>query len=256
MRMGKLDGKVAVVTGASSGIGRAAAILFAEEKAKVVAAARRIEAIEETVAIIKAKGGEAIAVQADVTKAADVRNIFTKTIETYVQLDILFNNAGIEQPYKLIHELEEDVWDEVMDTNVKGVYLCMKYGIPHMLERGGVIINTGSPASLIGQPYSPAYCASKAAVLGLTRAAACDYGDRNIRVNCFCPGATETPLFKRVFSGPTFENVVSKKWNLKPPISRFVKPEDMVKAVLFLACDDSTIASGAAFVFDGGFTAT
>jgi len=143
-----------------------------------------------------------------------------------------------------------------MDTNVKGIYLCMKYGIPHMFDRGGVIINTGSPASLIGIPYSPAYCASKAAVLGLTRAAAFDYGDRNIRVNCFCPGATETPLLKRAFSGPTFENVVSKKWNLKPPIGRFVKPEDMVKAVLFLACDDSTIASGAAFVFDGGLTAT
>jgi NAD(P)-dependent dehydrogenase (short-subunit alcohol dehydrogenase family) len=118
--MGKLDGKVAVITGASSGIGRAAAILFTEEKAKVVAAARRIDAIEETVAVIKTKGGEAIAVQADVTKAADVRNIFAETIEAYGQLDILFNNAGIEQPYKLIHELDENVWDEVMDTNVKG----------------------------------------------------------------------------------------------------------------------------------------
>lgn len=253
--MGKLDGKVAVITGASSGIGRAAASLFAEEKAKVVLAARRIQGIEEAVGIIKAKGGEAFAVQADVTKSADVRNIFAETISAYGQLDILFNNAGIEQPYRMIHELDEEVWDQVIDTNLKGVFLGMKYGIPHMLERGGVIINTGSPASVIGQPYSPSYCASKAGVLGLTRAAACDYGDRNIRVNCFCPAATTTPMIDRVLSGPDFENLVAPRWTTKSPIARLVTPEDMVKAVLFLACNDSTIASGAAFIIDGGFTA-
>ena len=253
--MGKLDGKVGVITGASSGIGRAAAILFAEEGAKVVVAARRRESILATVAMIKAKGGEAIAVQADVTKAADVRNIFDQTISMYGQLDILFNNAGIEQPYKMIHELDEEVWDEVINTNLKGVYLGMKYGIPHMLERGGVIINTGSPGSLVGMPYSPSYCASKAGVLGLTRAAALDYGDRNIRVNCFCPGATATPMLDRVWSGPDWENLVAPRWSTKPPIARLVPPEDMVKTVLFLACDDSTIANGAAFVIDGGFTA-
>ena len=246
--MGKLNGKVAVVTGASSGIGKAAAILFADEGAKVVVAARRMEYIQEVVEIIKAKGGEAIAVRADVTKAADVRNIFGQTITTYAQLDILFNNAGMEQPFKMIHEMDEDLWDQVVDTNLKGVFLGMKYAIPHMLERGGVIINTGSPASVVGAPYSPSYCASKAGVLGLTRAAACDYGDRNIRVNCFCPGATATPLLDRVLSSPEFKNFVV-------PIERFALPEDMVKAVLFLACDDSTIATGAAFIIDGGVTA-
>ena len=253
--MGKLNGKVAVVTGASSGIGRAAAILFADEGAKVVVAARRREYIQEAVEIIKAKGGGAIAVQADVTKAADVRNIFGRSITTYGQLDILFNNAGMEQPFKMIHEMDEDLWDQVVDTNLKGVFLGMKYAIPHMLERGGVIINSGSPASVVGIPYSPSYCASKAGVLGLTRAAACDYGDRNIRVNCFCPGATATPLIDRVLSSPEYKNVVAPRSSTKPPIERFALPEDMVKAVLFLACDDSTIATGAAFVIDGGVTA-
>jgi NAD(P)-dependent dehydrogenase (short-subunit alcohol dehydrogenase family) len=253
--LGKLRGKVAVITGASSGIGRATAILFAKEGAKVVVAARTLEKLKETVRVIKTKRGEATAVKADVSSTKDVQNIFETTINTYGQLDILFNNAGVEQPYYMIHELPEEIWDKVININLKGVFLGMKYGIPHMLKRGGVIINTASPASFSGIPYEPSYCASKGGVLLLTKAAAYDYADRNIRVNCICPGATATPMIEREWSGPQWEKIIAHRWLKKAPIDRVVPPEEIAPAVLFLACDDSSFATGSTLVIDGGFSA-
>jgi NAD(P)-dependent dehydrogenase (short-subunit alcohol dehydrogenase family) len=131
----------------------------------------------------------------------------------------------------------------------------MKYGIPHMLARGGVIINTGSPASLLSQPFSPAYCASKAAIVGLTRAAACDYASSGIRVNCLCPGGTDTPMFTRARSNPDWEKRVAPRWTKRNPMGRAAQPEEIARAALFLACDDSSFANGAAIVIDGGYTA-
>jgi NAD(P)-dependent dehydrogenase (short-subunit alcohol dehydrogenase family) len=253
--MGKLTGKVAVIFGASSGIGQATAILFAAEGAKVVIAARSLAGLESTVKTIRERGGTALAVPADVTLTADVQNVFNQAVSQYGKLDILFNNAGIEQPYNLLHELSEETWDKVINTNLKGVFLGMKYGIPHMLKNGGVIINTGSPASLVGQPFSPAYCASKAGIVGLTRAAAFDYAPQNIRVNCLCPGGTATPLLERARTGPEWEKRVAPRWTKRSPLGRVAKPEEIARAVLFLACDDSSVANGAILAIDGGYTA-
>lgn len=252
--MGKLSGKVALITGGSSGIGRATCILFAREGARVVVADIVEEGSEKTVSTIREAGGEAIFVRADVSRAADVENMVNKTISTYGKLDILFNCAGIEQATTApTHTLTEEVWDKVIDVNLKGVFLGMKYGIPHMLDRGGAIISMSSMAGLVGLGGLSAYCASKGGVLQLTKAAAVEYAKRKVRINCICAGYIDTPLIQRSRSGSFWDT--EKPYRVPSPIERMGTAEEVAHTALFLASDEVSFITGTGLVIDGGVTA-
>ncbi len=249
--MKRFEGKVALVTGGSSGIGRATAVAFAKEGAKVVIGDIKIEGGEETIRMIKGGGGEGIFVKADVSVAAEVEAMVQKAIDTYGRLDCAYNNAGIGENLKRIHNSLEDNFDRVMATNVKGVYLCMKYEIPHMLKQGsGAIVNTASIAGLVGLVAQAAYVASKHAVVGLTKSAALDYAKSGIRVNAICPGVIRTPLIG-------LEEKPSKEamYVDMEPMGRLGKPEEIATAVLWLCSDEASFVTGYPFAVDGGLVA-
>jgi len=249
----KLQDKVAVITGAGSGIGQATALLFAEEGAKVVVADYSVEGGEETVKLVKEKSGEAIFVAVDVSRAADVQKMIKTAIDKYGRLDILHNNAGIIGPLGPTENVSEADWDRVLSVNLKGVFLGSKYAIPHMLKQGGgVIINTASIAGLVGLTNIPAYCASKGGVVSLTKAIALEYARKNIRVNCICPGAIKTPMLYRV-TGAQLE--AEKLPCEDQPIGRCGEPEEIARAALYLACEQSSFVTGTALIVDGGLTA-
>jgi NAD(P)-dependent dehydrogenase (short-subunit alcohol dehydrogenase family) len=249
--MDRLKNKVVLITGGGSGIGRAACLLFAREGAKVVVADYVEEGGNETVRQITTAGGEAAFVQADVSKSSDVQNMIATTVKTYGRVDVLFNNAGIEGPSAKIANYKEEDWDRVIAIDLTAVYLGMKYVIPEMLKQGGgVIISTASIAGLVGFQGSGAYAAAKAGVINMTRMVAMEYADKNIRVNCICPGIIETPMVDRVMGNRPREGVVKAE-----PIGRLGKPEDIANAALFLACDESSFATGAPFIIDGGYVA-
>ncbi len=252
-RHGRYAGKVAFVTGAASGIGRAAALAFASEGASVVAADVSEQGIQETVRLIEAQGGRAVAVPCDVTQAADVKAALDKTVEAFGRLDFAFNNAGVE-PRKAVPtaDYEEEEWDRIVDTNLRGVFLCMKNEIPLILKQGGgAIVNTSSGAGVIGIKGSPAYTAAKHGVIGLTRAAALDYAAQNLRVNAVCPGYIDTPMMGR-FTGGTTEG--RAKVIAEEPVGRMGKPEEIAAAVLWLCSDAAAFVIGHAMVIDGGQT--
>jgi NAD(P)-dependent dehydrogenase (short-subunit alcohol dehydrogenase family) len=246
-------GKVAFVTGAASGIGRAAALAFAHEGASVVAADVSEQGNQETVRLIEEQGGRALAVRCDVTQAEDVRAALAKTVDAFGRLDFAFNNAGIE-PRKPAPtaEYEEEEWNRIIDINLRGVFLCMKHEIPLILKQGGgAIVNTSSGAGVIGIKGSPAYTAAKHGVIGLTRAAALDYAAQNIRVNAVCPGYIDTPMMGR-FTGGTPEGRV--KVIAEEPVGRMGKPEEIAAAVVWLCSDTAAFVVGHALVIDGGQT--
>ena len=249
--MARLKDKVATITGGGSGIGRATCLLFAREGAKVVVADYIAEGGNETVRQISAAGGQAVFVQADVSKSADVQNMIGAAVRNYGRVDIFFNNAGIEGPSTKLANLKEEDWDRVIAIDLTSVYLGMKYVIPEMIKQGGgVILSTASVAGLVGFQGSGAYAAAKAGVINLTRLAALEYADKNIRVNCICPGVIETPMVERVLGGRPRERVVRSE-----PIGRLGRPEDIANAALFLASDESSFATGAPFIIDGGYVA-
>jgi NAD(P)-dependent dehydrogenase (short-subunit alcohol dehydrogenase family) len=247
----RLDGKVVVITGAGGGMGRDAAILFSEEGASVCVADVDAQAAERTAA----EAREAIAVAVDVADASSVAAMYAVTAERYGGIDVLYNNAGISPADdSSILETEPDAWQRVQDVNTKGVYLCCKYGIPYLLERGGgSVINVASFVALMGAATSQiSYTASKGAVLSLSRELAVQFARQGIRVNALCPGPVETPLLLRIF-GDDPDAYERRRVHL--PMGRLAKPREIVNAALFLASDDSSYVNGATFVVDGGLSA-
>jgi NAD(P)-dependent dehydrogenase (short-subunit alcohol dehydrogenase family) len=251
--MNEFQDKVAIVAGATSGTGRAAAIAYAREGAKVVVAGRRTKEGEETVRLVQAQGGEGIFVKTDVSKAVQVKELVERTLEKFGRLDIAFNNAGIEQVPLPYLEQEEKTFDQVVDINTKGVWLCMKYEIPAMLKTGGgSIVNTASVFGVIGVPGDEIYIASKHAVIGLTKSAAVEFGKQGIRVNAILPGVVDSDMFQR-FSGGNPE--ILAQWTAKHPIGRIGKPEDMAEAAIWLSSSKASFVTGHSLIVDGGYTA-
>ncbi len=250
---GRLDNKIALVTGAGSGIGRATALVFAREGAKVVVSDIVVEGGEETVQQIKAAGGEALFVKADVSKAADVEALITQTVETYGRLDCAFNNAGIEGGVKPTIDCTEEEFDRTIAVNLTGVWLCMKYELQQMLSQGGgAIVNTASVAGLIGFPGLPDYVASKHGVLGLTKTAALEYAKSGIRVNAVCPGVIQTPMVERGAQlSPGFDEVAVSM----EPVGRFGQPAEIGEAVVWLCSDAASFVTGHPMTVDGGLVA-
>src|SRR5436190_5035867 len=250
---GSFTGKVAFITGGSSGIGRASALLFARAGASVVVGDVAAQGNQETARLIEQEGGRALAVRCDVTQTDDVKAALEKTGETFGRLDFAFNNAGIE-PKKPAPtaDYDEEEWNRIIDIDLRGVFLCMKHEIPLMLAHGGgAIVNTSSGAGIIGIKGSPTYTAAKHGVIGLTCAAGLDYAAQNIRINAVCPGYIDTPMMGR-FTGGTPEGrakVISEE-----PIGRMGRPEAIANAVLRVCADGASFVVGHALVVDGGQT--
>jgi len=251
--MGKIDGKVAIITGATSGIGMATALLFAQEGAKVVVSGRNENRGGNVVKMIKERGGEAILVRTDVGKASDVKNMIKTTVDKYGKLDIIFNNAGIEGVSVDTANYPESVFDEVIAVNLKGVWLGIKYAVPELLKnRGGSIINMSSVAGLVGFAGLSAYNATKGGIIQLTKTAALEYAKQNIRVNCIAPGVIETAMVDRTLKAHPEAKAAFVQIE---PVGRFGKPEEVAKAALYLASEDSSFTTGTVLIVDGGLTA-
>jgi NAD(P)-dependent dehydrogenase (short-subunit alcohol dehydrogenase family) len=247
----RLAGKVAIVTGAASGIGKATAILFAQEEAAVVLVDIS-DSGREVAGEISKKGGRALFVRADVTHAADCRAAVERTIEEFGRVDILFNNAGIIRRASVLDTTEEE-WDRVMAVNVKSIFLMSKAAIPAMVRAGGgTIVNTGSGWGLSGGRSAASYCASKGAVVNLTRAMALDHADDHVRVNCVCPGDTDTPMLREEARQLGQDPMAFLKGSATRPLGRMGRPEEIARAVLFLASDAASFVTGTALVVDGG----
>jgi NAD(P)-dependent dehydrogenase (short-subunit alcohol dehydrogenase family) len=250
--MSDFQGKVALITGGTSGIGRATALAFAKEGAKVVVAGRRAAEGEETVRQIRAKGGNAIFVAADVAQESQVKSLIGRTLEQFGRLDFAFNNAGVEQtPTPFLEQSVED-YDKVMDINVKGVWLSMRHEIPAMLKSGGgAIVNTASILGVIALPGIEVYTASKHAVIGLTKSAAVEFAKQGIRINAVLPAVIETDMYRR-FAGEDAERQAAL--TSLHPIGRIGKSEEIADAVIWLSSSKSSFVTGHSLLVDGGFT--
>jgi NAD(P)-dependent dehydrogenase (short-subunit alcohol dehydrogenase family) len=243
--------KVALVTGAASGIGRATAVAFAREGANVVLADVSEEGAQKTAEIIEKNGGRYTFVKCDVSSPSEVKNLMNKTIETFGRFDYAFNNAGIEGQQANTSDCTEENWDRVIDTNLKGVWLCMKYELPQMVKQGGgAIVNCASIAGLTGFEGIPAYVASKHGIVGLTQAAALEYSKSNIRINAVCPGVIDTPMVDRLVHG---KSEMQKELVKNEPIGRMGKPEEIAEAVLWLCSDAASFVVGHPLAVDGGW---
>ncbi len=257
--LGRLEGKVAIITGANSGIGRATARLFAREGAKVVCCDIQESAHPRIDKLIEQDGGQAIFARLDVTVQDDCNRMVATALESYRDLHILFNNAG-GGVRKKIHELTDEEWNFVVNLNLNALFRGVRAAIPHFIKQGyGSIVNTASTFGLTASPQYPGYCATKAAIVNLTRERALDYGPMGIRVNCVCPGAIETPRIRGFPPRPTLERGMTEEQRAKMGSSnkallRMGRPEEIAYAVLFLASDESSFVTGHALVVDGGQT--
>jgi meso-butanediol dehydrogenase/(S,S)-butanediol dehydrogenase/diacetyl reductase len=249
----RLSGKIAVVTGAASGIGEATARLFAEEGATVVAVDVDGSGLESCVRTIAERGGTATAVVVDVSDGEEVRGLFADVKRRFDGLDVLFNNAGIAANGTVV-TTPEPLWDRIVAVNLKSVYLCCREGIPLMTD-GGTIINTASSWGPIAANNVAAYCASKAAVINLTRSIAIDFAGDGIRANCLVPGTTDTPMVQALLSAQPDPDAARRFYERMQPIQRFASPDEVARAVLFLASEESSYATGAVFAIDGGYGA-
>ncbi len=250
---GSMDGTVALVTGGSSGIGRATALAFAREGAKVVVADVLIDKARETVDLITRSGGEALFIKTDVSLSGDVQMLVEKTVKKFGRLDSAFNNAGIEGETAKTAECTEENWEKVININLRGVWLCMKYEIPVMLkQKSGAIVNTSSIAGQVAFEGIPAYCASKGGVNQLTRTAAMEYAKTGIRINAVCPGVIWTPMVDRFTKG---DKKAAEDMAALEPVGRMGKPEEIAEAVLWLCSKGASFVTGHPLVVDGGWVA-
>ncbi|HLC02891.1 MAG TPA: SDR family NAD(P)-dependent oxidoreductase [Anaerolineales bacterium] len=253
--MGKLDNKCALVTGGASGIGRATSKVLAEEGAAVVVADINTELGEQVVHEIRQAGGEAVFVACDVARADDCRHAVERAVEHFGRLDILFNNAGMVRRADVVGTTEDE-WDRVMDVNVKSIFLMSKYAIPVMVRQGsGSIVNAGSGWGIKGGRNAVSYCASKGAVVNMTRAMAIDHGPQNIRVNCICPGDTDTPMLRdeaNQLGQPEAEFMAEAA---QRPLNRYAQPIEIAQSVAYLVSDAASYVTGAVLAVDGGGTA-
>jgi NAD(P)-dependent dehydrogenase (short-subunit alcohol dehydrogenase family) len=249
-----LENKVALVTGGTSGIGKATALAFAAAGAKVIFSGRREQEGEDTANSIRKSGAECLFVRSDVSKETDVKELIQKTVKTYGRLDIAFNNAGIDSPVKPLHEQSIEDFDKLMAINVRGLFLCMKSEIQQMLTQGsGVIINNSSTSGLVAFAGTSPYAASKHAVMGLTRAAALDYAKQGIRINAVNPGLILTEITARFTNkDPALEQQIGSM----APMGRMGQPEEIAATVVFLCSNAASYITGQSLVVDGGYTAT
>jgi NAD(P)-dependent dehydrogenase (short-subunit alcohol dehydrogenase family) len=247
----EFEGKVALVTGGTSGIGRETAKRFAESGARVVIAGRREQEGNDTVQEIRARSGDATFIKADVTSSFEVKALVQKTVETYGRIDVAFNNAGTEGVWMPIVRQSEEDWDRTINVNLKGVWLCLKYEIRQMLIQGGggAIVNMASIMGMVGSAGAAAYTASKHAVIGLTKAAALETARNKIRINTICPAVVETDLSKRIFGAPAVRKFVLGCH----PMGRFAKAEEIAEAVVWMSSDAASFMTGQSLVLDGGF---
>ena len=242
--------KVAIITGASSGIGRATAIALAKDGVRVAIAARRANESKETLQLVKEAGGDGIFIKTDVAREDEVKKLVELTVEKYGKLDYAFNNAGIEEMHTSFVDQTSAVFDNIMNINVKGIWLSMKYEIPQMLKNGGgSIVNTSSVAGVIGFAQMPIYSASKHAVLGLTKSSALEYAKSGIRINAVAPGGVETDMYERTVGDNKqfFQTIIAMH-----PIGRVGKPEEIANAVVWLLSDKASFVTGHTLLIDGG----
>ena len=251
--MSKLSGKVAWISGATSGIGEATARLFAREGARITLAGRRLALGKRIAAELQAEGAEAMAVACDVSNEAQVRNSMRRTVERFGRLDILVNNAGMVH-VKALHQHTAREWDHVMDVNVKSMFFALKHALPHLRRAGrSWIVNVGSISSFVGQALTPVYTTSKHAIVGLTKSIALDYAADGIRCNCVCPGITDTPMLREHLNAqPDPEAALAARLR-RVPMGIPLTPDDVAKTILFLSCDDSSGVTGTTLVIDAGY---
>lgn len=246
----RLEGKTAIVTGSGSGIGRAVAQAFAREGARVCVADINLEGARETVDLVSDSGGEAQALQVDVTREDQVEAMISRTVELFGRLDIMVNNAGIDNPGSLASASLEQ-WDQIINVNLKGVFLGIQKAVPAMKKaRKGKIINTASMAAFVSLPFLGLYSITKAGVVALTRSAALELAAKNITVNCVCPGWVDTPLTHDFLEFPAMRKMILER----TPLKSFARPEQIAPAYVFLASDESDFMTGQALILDGGYT--
>ncbi|MBL6456494.1 glucose 1-dehydrogenase [Belnapia sp. T6] len=245
----RFNGKVAFVTGAASGIGRATAIAFAAEGARVAILDRSEAALRDTAEAVRTAGGEVLAIACDVSKPELVEAAVARTVERFGRLDIAFNNAGVENKVAPVAEIGLDEWDRILDINLRGTFVCMKHELAQMVRQGGgVVVNTSSGAGVRGVAGGAAYAASKHAIIGLTKSAALDYARSNIRVNAILPGNIETPMMDR-FTGGDLQKAIDLE-----PVGRLGRPEEIADAVLWMSADLGAFVTGASISVDGGWS--
>jgi NAD(P)-dependent dehydrogenase (short-subunit alcohol dehydrogenase family) len=247
-----MKNKVALITGAASGIGRATALAFSSEGASVVIADMDGKGCEETAHLLKKEKGKVVALKVDVSSSEQVGEMIQKTVKEFGRLDYACNNAGIEGDQAFIDEMAVANWDKVISVNLKGVWTCMRYEIPVMKKNGGAIVNVASIAGLIGFPGISPYVASKHGINGITKTAALEYAAKGIRVNAVCPGAIQTPMIDRFLSEDP-ESI--KQMEAKHPLGRFGRPEEVADAIVYLCSDKASFITGVVLPVDGGYTA-